>query len=288
MDTRLAGKVVLITGASGGIGRGVTEVFAAEGARLALQGHRQFEALETLAGERPWGADALLVHADVADPDQLEEAFTRVVDRWGRVDVCVANAGVWPPEDLPLQELGVDRVREVVEINLLGAVWTARAFMRALARTGPREDGDGAALVFTGSTAGRFGERGHVDYAVSKAGLYGLVNTLKNEIVAIDPRGRVNMVEPGWTVTSMARPALQDPANVERAATTMPLRQLGIAEDIASAIVYLSSPALARHVSGEVLTVAGGMEGRVLWERGEVDVEAVRADYRDRLGANES
>ncbi len=282
MDSGLKDKVVFVTGASGGIGRSIADVFAEEGALLALQGHRQFPALEQLVAERQWPAERVaLVRADISDADGMEQAMDGIVQRWGRVDVCVANAGVWPPEDLPLQDLGTERVRQVVEINLLGAIWTARAFLRALARTGPRADGVGSSIVFTGSTAGRFGERGHVDYAVSKSGLYGLVHTLKNEIVALDPRGRVNMVEPGWTVTSMAKPALDDPANVRRAVRTMPLRQLGVAEDIAQTVLFLSSPRLARHLSGEVLTVAGGMEGRVLWEEGQVDADAIR---RDSLG----
>jgi 3-oxoacyl-[acyl-carrier protein] reductase len=173
-----------------------------------------------------------------------------------------------------LHELPVERLRATLDANLLGAAWTARAFMAALARTGPRPEG-GAALIFTGSTAGRFGERDHCDYSMSKAGLYGLVCSLKNEIVRLDPYARVNMVEPGWTVTHMARPALQDPAVVRRVVRTMPLRQIARAADIARTIVFLGSPLLARHISGEVITVAGGMEGRLLWREQDVDVPAI-------------
>jgi 3-oxoacyl-[acyl-carrier protein] reductase len=168
------------------------------------------------------------------------------------------------------------RVRDVIEVDLLGAMWTCRAFMKQLAELGPRADGRGASICLIGSTAGRFGEANHVEYSVAKAGLHGLVRSLKNEIVHLDPWARVNMVEPGWTVTPMAKDSIEQPGVIERVCTTMPLRQLARASDIAAAVVFLSAPALARHVSGEVLTVAGGMEGRRLWTPEQIDVDAVR------------
>ena len=127
----------------------------------------------------------------------------------------------------------------------------------------------------TGSTAGRFGERGHADYAAAKAGLLGLARSLKNEIVALDPYGRVNVVEPGWTVSDMTRANLHEPGVLEGVVRTMALRQLARPVDVARTVAFLLSPA-ARHVSGEVVGVAGGMEGRVLWERDDVDAQAVR------------
>jgi 3-oxoacyl-[acyl-carrier protein] reductase len=128
-----------------------------------------------------------------------------------------------------------------------------------------------------GSTAGRFGEAGHCTYSVAKAGMYGLLRTLKNEIVALDPYGRVNMVEPGWTVTPMASAALEQAGVIEGVLRTMPLRQLARVEDIARAVLTLSSPRLSRHISGQRVTVAGGMEGRVQWAPEEIDPAAVRA-----------
>lgn len=281
MDLQLQDKVVLVTGASGGIGRALAETFAAEGARLVLHGHRHRVELEAWVAEQPWRERALCVGGDVADAAAVEAAFATARERWGRVDVAVANAGVWPRDDLLLHEAPVERIRATLDTNLFGALWTARAFLAALAASGPRADGHGAALVLVGSTAGRFGERGHADYAVSKAGMYGLVRSLKNEVVRLDPYGRVNMVEPGWTVTHMARAELERPGAIAGVARTMPLRQLARAVDIARAVLFLASPALARHVSGEVLTVAGGMEGRVLWGAADVDEDAVRRRLRE-------
>lgn len=277
MDLALRDKVVLITGASGGIGRAMAEAFAEEGARLALHGHRQWDELQAWIADRPWREQALPLHADITSAGEVASAFAKVRQRWGRIDVCIANAGIWPPESLPLHELSEERVRSVLSINLLGAVWTARAFLSTLAATGPRNDGQGASLTFTGSTAARFGERGHCDYAASKAALGGLMMSLKNEIVALDPWARVNVIEPGWTVTDMTRRNIHEPGVVERVVQTMPVRQLARAADIARTALYLASPVAARHVSGQTLTVAGGMEGRVLWEESEVDPAEVLA-----------
>ncbi|MBP7147731.1 MAG: SDR family oxidoreductase [Acidobacteria bacterium] len=275
MDLALDGKVVFITGAAGGIGRVLAEAFAGEGARLVLTARAHLDDLRSFVVEQDWGDRALALGADVTVPEDLDGAVERALAQFGRVDACVANAGVWPPEALRLDLMPAARLRSTIETDLLGAAFTARAFFRALARTGPRADGDGAALTFIGSTAGRFGEAFHADYSASKAALYGLVRSLKNEIVQLDRYGRVNMVEPGWTVTPMARAALAEPGGIAQVLRTMPVRQLARPVDIARAVLFLSSPAAARHVSGEVVTVAGGMEGRVQWEPGDIDVPEV-------------
>jgi 3-oxoacyl-[acyl-carrier protein] reductase len=276
MESGLKEKVVCITGASGGIGRALAECFAEEGAQLVLCAYSQLEQLEEWVGAQEWSERALVAKTDVRQPRELKELHQRACERWGRVDVCVANAGIWPEESLALHEMSEERILHTVDVDLLGATWTARAFLASLAVCGPRKDGHGASLVFIGSTAGRFGEAGHCDYSLSKAGMYGLLRTLKNEIVQLDPFGRVNLVEPGWTATPMAEDSLQDDAAITQIARTMPLRQIARAQDIARAVAFLSSPLLARHLSGEVLTVAGGMEGRALWRETEIEADAVR------------
>lgn len=277
MDAGLSNKVAFVTGASGGIGRAVAEAFADEGARLVLQGRSQQAELESWVRERGWESRTLCLRFDVGDRNATFAAFDRAVEHFGRVDVCVANAGVWPFEDVPFHAMSEARVRSTIETNLLGAAWTAQAFLAQLERNGVRADGHGASLVFTGSTAARFGERDHCDYSLTKAAMVGMVRTLKNEITRIDPYGRVNLVQPGWTVTPMARAATQNDAALTRVVQTMALRQLARPEDIARTVLFLSSPLLARHVSGEEITVAGGMEGRLLWPAEEVDTTAIRS-----------
>jgi 3-oxoacyl-[acyl-carrier protein] reductase len=276
MDLKLTNKVVFISGAAGGIGRALADAFAAENARLVLHAHQSYEALRAHAGRR-WSPERVFaVQADVSRPAEVDAAMEQGVAHFGRVDVCVVNAGIWPPEHETLAEISLERLRTTLEVNLFGAIWTCRAFLNALRRTGPRLGGEGASITLIGSTAGRFGERGHADYSISKAGLYGLVRSLKNEIVTLDPRGRINMVEPGWTVTPMAAQTLAEPGAITAALRTTALRQLASPEDIARAVLFLSSPDAARHITGEVLTVAGGMEGRVLWDPADIDERAIQ------------
>jgi len=150
------------------------------------------------------------------------------------------------------------------EVRRLGDVTDDRA-LRAIPLRVVERSGHGN-LVLVGSTAGRFGEAGHADYAAAKSAIQvGLLLSLKNEIVRIAPRGRVNAVAPGWTYSPMTRGEL-DEALVSRISRTMALRKVAQADDIARAVVVLASDELSGHVTGELVTVAGGMGGRTLHE----------------------
>lgn len=278
MDLGLADSTVLITGASGGIGWSCAEVLAGEGARLVLLAGRRADALEARVRNAGWSGQALCLGADVRDPAAVEQVFEQGVERFGRLDGVVASAGVWPAEGLRLDRMPLEQLRDTLEVNLLGCLWTARAFMRVLAAA--RESREGACLVLIGSTAGRFGEPGHVDYACSKAALRGLTLSLRREMAEVTPFGRVNLVEPGWTATEMAEQALEQPGAIESTLRTMPLRQIARPEDVARAVAWFLSPTCAGHVTGEVLTVAGGMDGRVAWEREQIDRNHVLSRLR--------
>ncbi len=120
-------------------------------------------------------------------------------------------------------------------------------------------------MVFVASTAAVFGEENHTDYAAAKAAMaYGMTRSLKNEIVRLAPRGRVNCVCPGWVDTPMAASSMEDPTAIPRVTATMALRKIASPEDVARAIVFFTSPELAGHLSGSILPIAGGMEGRWL------------------------
>ena len=238
MDLGLAGKRALVTGASGGIGQAVARELAAEGVEVVAHYHRNREAAEALGG--------LALGADLRDESQVEALFAAA----GPLDLCVANAGVWPSEDVPVAELPLERWRATIDGNLTATFLTARGFAR--------QGGD--ALVLIGSTAGRFGEAGHADYAAAKAAIgHGLLLSLKNEMAP----ARVNVVAPGWTVSPMTEASLTDEL-VDRVTATMPLRKVARTEDIARTVAFLLSDRAAGHVTGEVVTVAGGMEGRLL------------------------
>jgi 3-oxoacyl-[acyl-carrier protein] reductase len=256
MDSGLAGSVALVTGASRGIGAATARLLAAEGARVVVHYRSGRDEAEALARSLP---DAVALPADVASEDEVDALFAAAIERYGRLDVCVANAGVWPEEAVPVAEMTLERFTRTIAVDLVGVFLTARAFLRQVAvqRSG--------SLVLVGSTAGLVGEEGHADYAAAKSAVTGgLLLSLKNEIVRVAPNGRVNAVAPGWTATEMAEEALGVPGALERATRTMALRKVATADDIATQIVVLASDRLSGHVTGEVVRVAGGMEGRLL------------------------
>jgi 3-oxoacyl-[acyl-carrier protein] reductase len=247
VETGLRGKRVLVTGASGGIGSACVAAFLAEGAEVVAHYHRGRERAEALG-------DVRLVQADLTQEAEADRLF----DEAGELDVCAAVAGVWPSEDAPVWSLPLERWEQTLRENLTATFLTARGFLRSVERSGR------GSLVLVASTAGIFGEAGHADYAAAKSAIQvGLLLSLKNEIVRVAPLGRVNAVAPGWTFSPMTRGEL-DPAVVERISRTMALRKVATADDIARAVVTLASDELSGHISGELVTVAGGMEGRTI------------------------
>ena len=256
METGLGGKRVLVTGGAGGIGSACVRAFAGEGARVAIHYRTSAERAQQLAAE----TGGVALQADLTMEDEVDGLFEAAEKELGGVDVCAAVAGFWPRMDEPVWELPLERWEATLRANLTATVLTARGFLRLVERQGH------GSLVLVGSTAGRFGEAGHADYAAAKAAIQvGLLLSLKNEIVRIAPRGRVNAVAPGWTYSPMTRGEL-DPELVDRLSRTMALRKVAQAEDVARAVVVLASDELSGHVTGELVTVAGGMEGRTVHE----------------------
>ncbi len=246
---------MLVTGASGGIGAACARAFAAESASVLVHYHRGGERARALAEEL---GGVSVAQADLRDETETDRLFEEARAALGSVDVCVAVAGVYPSDDVPLWELPLERWEETVRGNLTATFLTARAFLREVERNGS------GSLVLVGSTAGVFGEAGHADYAAAKSGILGgLLLSLKNEVARISKTARVNAVAPGWTASPMTRGLLDD-ARVERITQTMPLRKVATPEDVAAQVVVLSSDTLSGHVTGQVVVVAGGMEGRVV------------------------
>jgi 3-oxoacyl-[acyl-carrier protein] reductase len=260
MDTDLQGRGVLVTGGAGGIGSAVVRAFADEGARIAVHYRSSEERARRLAEE----TGGIALHADLTVEDDVDALVPAAVESLGRLDVLVANAGRWPERDQPMWEMSLDRWRATIAANLESVFLSCRAFLRHVSTTGTGN------IVIVSSTAGLIGEAGHSDYASAKSALAsGLLKSLKNEITRIAPTGRVNVVAPGWTQTEMTRDVLSDPEFPKRITRTMAMRKLGRAEDVARVIVALASDRVSGHVTGEVVTVAGGMEGRVLHEMDE-------------------
>jgi len=255
MDTGLDGKGVLVTGGAGGIGTAIVRAFAAEGARVAVHHHRSVDEARALAGD----VGGISLRADLTIEEEADRLVPEAVDALGRLDVCVANAGRWPSEDAPIWDLSLDRWEATIAANLTATFLTARGFLRHASVTGS------GSLVLTASTAGTFGEAGHADYAAAKGAMMtGLLLSVKNEAARIGPGVRVNAVAPGRTVTPMIGEKGLDDDHVARVTSTMALKKLGRPEDVAAQVVVLASDELSGHMTGQVVTVSGGMEGRLV------------------------
>jgi 3-oxoacyl-[acyl-carrier protein] reductase len=266
MDTQLANRVVLVTGASGGLGGDLVRAFVGEGARVVAHFAEHGERAQALQQEL--GALCVPLGADLTLEAEAERLFAEVEAGLGPVEVLIANAGYWPTDPTPLAQMTLKRWHDTLARNLTSVFLCMREFCRGIERhqlTDP-------AAVLIGSTAAVFGEAGHADYAAAKAGLtYGLARSLKNEVARLAPRGRVNVVCPGWTLTPAVQRMTADAERMRRVLQTIPLRKVGRGHDVAMAVLYLASGHLSGHVTGQVLTVSGGMEGRVLYREDEVD-----------------
>ena len=265
METGLKDRHVVVTGGSGGIGLETARFLLEEGASVTATYRTSEKQLANLQSK--WADSICIVQADIRKETEVEQVFRRANESFGRVDVLVANAGIANHVGKAVHEMSLEQWETTLAVNLTGTFLCSKYFFANL-RDNP---GNHASLILIGSTAGHFGEAWYSDYSTSKSGLHGLMLSLKNEIVHLARKGRVNLVNPGWTVTPMAEDALNDDVMVRRILQTVPMRKVALVEDIANTILYLASDRLSGHVSGQTINVAGGMEGRVLFSRDEVD-----------------
>ncbi len=238
------GRVVLVTGGSRGIGLGCARRFQAAGDRVAVT-YRTAPPAE-LAGPGPDQVDLLAVPCDVRDPDLVESAFAAVEERFGPVEVLVANAGV--TRDTLLLRMGEEAWAEVVDTDLTGVY---RVVRRAL---GPMVRAHRGRIVLVSSVVAFLGSPGQVNYGAAKAGLVGLARSLAREVGS---RGiTVNVVAPGVVDTDMI--ASLGEQRVEQLQSMVPLGRRASPDDVAGAVAFLASDD-AGYITGAVLPVDGGL-----------------------------
>ncbi|MEQ4723310.1 SDR family oxidoreductase [Nonomuraea sp. B19D2] len=249
MDLGLADKRVLITGATRGIGLATARVFAAEQARVAITYHTSDAAAKRVVEELGGEDRACALPYDLADPDSIRQAVSAVEERWGGVDVVVANAQSWVwinPEDIPpYQDFPMDHWLGLFRENVEGHLWTVRQ-----ALGGMRERGWGRIVLLSSVTA-THGNPGSELYSAAKAALHGFVRGLmwtRDGVLA-------NVVAPGGTLTESLEAV--DPVLLERAVQETPSGRLSTADDVARLIVFLCSAANG-NINGEVVHTAGG------------------------------
>lgn len=243
----LTGRHALVTGGSRGIGAATARLLASAGADVAIGYNTRRAEAEAVAHEaRSLGVRSVAVAADVSTRAGSGTLISTTVAELGGLDIFVANAGVWPPADVPLAGMTDEQWDRTLRQNLDSVFFTTRDAVNAMSA--------GGSMVLISSTAGQRGEAFHADYAATKGAIISLTKSLAVELGSRNIN--VNCVAPGWVDTDMAQEAIAESGRA-RIESSIPLGRIATADDIAGPVVFLCS-SLARHITGEVLNVNGG------------------------------
>jgi 3-oxoacyl-[acyl-carrier protein] reductase len=251
MKLSLDSRVALITGGSRGIGAATVRLFVEAGAKVVFN----YQSSRTRAEEIVQRCDAENCHAVQSDLNGTEPAQKLVaaaIARFGRLDILVANHGIWPPDDAPIERMSDQQWHRTVAVNLDSVFSLVRHSVAQMKKQGGSPAGH---IVLVSSTAGQRGEAFHSDYAATKGALISMTKGLSTELA--HDRIYINCVAPGWVNTDMSAPALNDPATRDRIFKVIPLGRVGKPEEIAAPILFLCTPH-AGFITGEVFNVNGG------------------------------
>lgn len=242
---KLNGKVALITGGNSGIGLATAKRFVAEGAKVVITGRNEATLQEAVEGLG--ASNAVAVQADATDPTSSEKAVAAAIERFGRLDIVFANAGI--SGFTPVGGTQLSQFEDILKVNVTGAFFTVQAALPHL--------NSGASIILTSSVLANAGSPGYAAYAASK----GAVNSLAGVLAAeLSPRGiRVNIVSPGATLTPIWGPTTPEAAAKLEASLSrsIPLQRLGAPEEIAAAVLFLASDD-ASYVQGANIAIDGG------------------------------
>lgn len=247
---RLDGKVVVITGGSRGIGAAAVKLFAEAGAEVVFSYHRRRAAAEEVAKEaRVFGGEVVALRADLSRMADARALIERAVQRFRRLDILVANAGIWNAEDLPIERLTERQWDEMMAANLKSVYGVVHFAVPVMKRR------KGGCIIAISSTAGQRGEAFHTHYAATKGAIISMVKGLSTELAP--HHILVNCVAPGWVDTDMSRPVLRRARTRRWVERQIPLGRVATPEEIAGPILFLASD-LATFMTGEIVNVNGG------------------------------
>jgi len=251
----LAGKVVLVTGGSRGIGAATVKLFRKAGARVAFSYRSTSAQAAELVAECGGEEFCRAIQQELATVEDGQELVAAAAAAFGRIDCLVVNHGIWPPHDQPIATMTVEQWRGTLGVNLdsvFGLVQAGVAQMLAQPEAAGQPRGH---VVLVASTAAQRGEAFHADYAASKGALLSLTKSLSSELA---PQGILcNCVAPGWVKTEMSLGTLADPVASKKALSFIPLGRAAEPDEIAGPILFLCTP-WAGFISGEVFNVNGG------------------------------
>jgi 3-oxoacyl-[acyl-carrier protein] reductase len=244
----LAGKVALITGGSRGIGRAVVDLLSSFGTKIVVNYLRDEQAATaTVEIVRARGVDAAAIQADVSQLTEAERLVNETLERFGRIDFLICNAGIWEGDQV--EAISEEMWEKTIGINLKGTWAVCRAAVPIMKQT------KSGRIVIVSSTAGQRGEANYSNYAASKGGQISFTKSLSSELASFGIN--VNGVAPGWVETEMTAGVLGDKQRLESIVKEIPKGRVATPEDIAGPIVFLCS-AWADHITGDVLSVNGG------------------------------
>ena len=242
-----AGKTAIVTGSSRGVGRATALRLAEGGANVVVNYlSNDGEAAETVRMCREKGVESIAVQGDVSDFLQAREIAKQTLEKFGRIDLLVCNAGIW--EGAPIEDMTEEVWNKVINTNLKSAWAMTKACVPAMKKR------ESAAIVMVSSTSGQRGEANYSNYSASKGGQISFTKALATELC---PKIRVNCVAPGWIETAMVRPAFEDEAYKQSVLKSIPLNRIATTDDIAMSICFLLSD-WSRHITGEILNINGG------------------------------
>jgi 3-oxoacyl-[acyl-carrier protein] reductase len=250
MEIRLHQQVAVVTGGSRGIGAATVRLFSECGANVVFGYQKSAGAAEEVVESCAASSGRVVaVRSDVSRMSGSKKLIDAALQRFGRIDILVANAGIWPVEPSPIEEMTERAWDEMMAVNLKGVYTVIR---HAVPHMMKQRSGR---IIVASSTAGQRGEAFHADYAASKGGLISLVKSLATELAP--HRILVNCVAPGWVDTDMSRPVLSMPARARKIKVGIPLGRVAEAAEVAMPILFLASE-MASYITGEILNVNGG------------------------------
>jgi 3-oxoacyl-[acyl-carrier protein] reductase len=246
----LEDRVAVVTGGSRGIGAAIVRMFVGAGARVLFNYQRARQEAERLVHQCGGISRCVAVEQELNSAEAARNLVDAAVAQFGRLDMVIGNHGVWPPQDVPVDQMTPEQWRNTLSVNLdsiFGLVKYSVAQMK--------KQKNGGHIVLISSTAGQRGEAFHCDYAASKGAIISIVKGLSTELAREGIY--VNCVAPGWVETDMAAPALHDPEISRRVYSTIPLGRAGKPEEIAATVLFLCTPH-AGFITGEIVNVNGG------------------------------
>ncbi|HUC28443.1 MAG TPA: SDR family NAD(P)-dependent oxidoreductase [Candidatus Acidoferrum sp.] len=246
-------KVALISGGSRGIGAATVRMFSAAGAKVAFSYRNARSQADALARECGAGT-CHAVACNLDNPESGRALVDATVKRFGRLDILVANHGVWPEEDVPVERMSDEQWRSTLSINLDGVFGLVKHTVAQM-KCQPRSNAPAGHIVLISSTSGQRGEAFHCDYSATKGAIISLTKSLASELATAGIY--VNCVAPGWVDTDMSAGALADPKSGDEIRRTIPLGRVGKPEEIAAPVLFLCT-VHAGFITGEVFNVNGG------------------------------